>query len=150
MKNFINKSHWSGFTLIELLVVIGIIGVLSTVILASVNQARSRARDARRERDIKTIQTSLANYETNHNGYPLWTTGQNDRQDDLLCNPANEIYAQLIADNVMDATICDPLDSGNYIYKYQPISAGESYEIQYYLETDAISGKNPGLQVIVP
>ena len=51
-----------GFTLIELLVVIAIIGVLATVVLASLNTARRKSRDARRISDIKQIQLALELY----------------------------------------------------------------------------------------
>lgn len=51
-----------GFTLIELLVVIAIIGVLASVVLASMNSARKKARDARRVADIKQIQLALEMY----------------------------------------------------------------------------------------
>lgn len=51
-----------GFTLIELLVVISIIGLLSSVVLASLNTARASARDARRKADLRQIATALEFY----------------------------------------------------------------------------------------
>ena len=57
-----------GFTLIELLVVIAIIGVLSAVVLASLNTARSKGNDAAIESDLSTIQTQSELYYIDKNG----------------------------------------------------------------------------------
>jgi len=64
-------SH-KGFTLIELLVVVAIIGLLSSVVLASLNATRARARDAQRISDLKQLQVALELYASDHGGaYPL-------------------------------------------------------------------------------
>jgi prepilin-type N-terminal cleavage/methylation domain-containing protein len=49
------KGSTRGFTLIELLVVVAIIGILSSVVLASANYARNRGKYARVKTDIKLL-----------------------------------------------------------------------------------------------
>jgi prepilin-type N-terminal cleavage/methylation domain-containing protein len=49
-----------GFTLIELLVVIAIIGLLASIILASLNTAQQKGRDARRLEDLKEMGNAIA------------------------------------------------------------------------------------------
>lgn len=59
-----------GFTLIELLVVIAIIGMLSAVIIVSLNSARNKSRDTRRISDVRQIITAMELYYNDNSAYP--------------------------------------------------------------------------------
>jgi prepilin-type N-terminal cleavage/methylation domain-containing protein len=60
----------SGFTLVEMLIVIGIIGILTSVIIASTTVSRAKARDTKRISDMKEIQLGLALYYDVNKVYP--------------------------------------------------------------------------------
>ncbi len=64
------KNNKKGFTLIELLVVIAIIGLLATLSVVALNNARQKSRDAKRVADIKQIQTALELYFADRDAYP--------------------------------------------------------------------------------
>ncbi len=65
------RKSVGGFTLIELLVVIAIIGVLASVVLAALNDARVTARDSASIQQAKQLMVALEMYRNDHNGvYP--------------------------------------------------------------------------------
>jgi len=75
-----------GFTLIELLVVIAIIGILAAIVLVSLSGARSKARDAVRQSDIRQISLAMEMYYDSHNGAYLTSGNIPDSIEDFL-NP---------------------------------------------------------------
>ena len=50
----INKQK-TGFTLIEIMIVIVIVGLISTIAIIALNNARLKARDTKRKSDLNTI-----------------------------------------------------------------------------------------------
>ena len=64
------KNKKLGFTLIELLVVIAIIGLLSTIVMVSLNSAREKARVAKAKAELRQLQTAVEMYYDTNGAYP--------------------------------------------------------------------------------
>ena len=64
------SSQKRGFTLIEVVIVVAVIGILAAVVLASVGEARKKARDTQRKSDLQQIQLALRLYKDTNGTYP--------------------------------------------------------------------------------
>lgn len=113
-------KNQKGFTLIELLVVIAIIGILSTLAVVSLNNARQKARDAKIVSDVKNIQTALELYFNDAGTYPATLTANTS-----LTNGST---------TYMDKVPAKP-DGSTYVYASTTSSTGAaSYTLTYKLE----------------
>ena len=140
--SLIKKQGNKGFTLIELLVVIAIIGILSSIVLVSLTTARSKARDARRIVDVKTIQLALAEYYSDNVKYP---TGIHGTANGSL-NKTTTYLTTIPADP--NSTLACTTGAQDSCYKYVPLAmAGGSCNIadKYHLGATLELTNTPGL-----
>jgi len=138
-----NKNK--GFTLIELLVVVAIIGLLSSIVLTSLNDARAKARDTQRMQSLQETQKALMLYYEENGRYPDDLSGSNYGTDCWECS-GGKIYAvtqdvnKLLAlQPYLDPRPSDPsvpssgVFSGNIFslqgFVYKVSASGQDYKI---------------------
>ena len=123
--------HKRGFTLIELLVVIAIIGILASIVIASLDIARTKSRDARRLADINSIQKALSLYVTGTGAiYPVAVSTTTLTGSDV-------VSLALVNANTISSVPADP-NSALYSYTYSTNAAGNKYYLSFCLETNTI------------
>ncbi|HEQ78175.1 MAG TPA: prepilin-type N-terminal cleavage/methylation domain-containing protein [Euryarchaeota archaeon] len=137
------KNTKKGFTLIELLVVISIIGLLSSVILASLNTARSKARDAQRISDLKQIQLALELYRDENGSYPVGPDVYNGvllyyyNNWNTLSTVLTGYIPKVPQDPIGSAQGIPPASASSYSglsYTYYSSSDGSAYQLMGRLE----------------
>lgn len=112
------------FTLVELLVVIAIIGLLASISIISLNNARAKARDAKRVADVKQISTALELFFNDAGRYPTdleWASGS------LEYN--GQTYLSIIPSAPTPAD--GSCDSTTNSFSYTQDNSGESYTLTF-------------------
>ncbi len=122
-----------GFTLIELLVVVSLIGVLATLVLANLNAARQRGRDAKRKSALRNVETALRLYYNDKGVYPTSNAGG----EIVGCGIGGGVSCAWgeawLADGItyMATLSEDPIDTQSYFYVRND---ADSYLLQSCLE----------------
>ncbi len=111
----LNKDK--GFTLIELLVVVAIIGVLASVVLASLNSARAKARDAKVKRELAEVRSALELYLITFNTMPSPATISPET------TAFNEIAQSLVTNGFLGAV---PVAPSGHTYSYYNYGSGNT------------------------
>ena len=145
-----------GFTLIELLVVISIIGLLSSIILASLNNARVKARDVRRLGDMNSLRNALEIYYSTNNAYPVVTCDNGQYYGDFTGATGWAVYypgfdtcwtdlqtqlAPYIPKLPVDPLNSFPSTSYNTPYNYGTWNGGKGYKLIMFPEQSAARGE---------
>jgi prepilin-type N-terminal cleavage/methylation domain-containing protein len=73
-KKYFYTRH-SGFTLIELLIVVGIIGILASIVIVNLEQAKAKARDTERKANLNSISRALESHYSSNGTYVVAGTG---------------------------------------------------------------------------
>ncbi len=129
-----------GFTLIELLIVIAIIGLLSSIVLSSLNTARIKSRDARRIQDLTQIRTALELHFLDKGYYPQSGCGWDCNGYRSSYSAASwALFAADLASYMSDVPLdplntpgCSPWGTGCYTYAYGNVGK-DTYPAQYDL-----------------
>ncbi len=117
-----------GFTLIELLVVIAIIGLLASIVIASLATVQSKARDARRLEDVNSYQKALAMSLSTSGTYPISVST-------TTLDGTDAVSGALIASEDLPAAPKDP-QSPVRDYTYSSDASGSTYIIGFCLENN--------------
>lgn len=118
----LKNKKLKGFTLIELLVVIAIMGLLATFAVIALDNARQKARDARRLSDMTQIQKALELYFDKYSNYPPAISGDGSWEDST--EDDGDFIDYLKDYGYMGKVPIDPINNSTYRYSYHRYDPG--------------------------
>ena len=138
----------SGFTLVELLVVMLILGLLAAIAIPSFFNQRDKAKDADAKESVRTAQTAIETYATDHNGTYVGASAadlvaiENTLTDADLSEPSN------LSQDTYTVEVTSENDSPNHTFRITRNADGTT-DLECTAPADDLDGcpepGNPGV-----
>src|ERR1700733_9200630 len=99
------KKRNKGFTIVELLIVIVVIGILALLVITTYSGIQAKARNAKRQTDIQSLQTQLEAFFSQNGYYPSLTdmnsstwlaTNMKSLDQNALSDPSNPTQSKTL------------------------------------------------------
>lgn len=135
----ITRKNVKGFTLIELLVVIAIIGILATVVLASLRSAQTKSGDASVKSNLSNLRTE-AELVLDSNGCYSYTTCTSTTPVVIISQACSSAaaYSQGIFKNKFYSYITAGIASGSGLASCASTVTGSAYAVSIQLKNDPL------------
>lgn len=102
------RKRNQGFTIVELLIVIVVIGILALLVITTYSGIQAKARNSKRQSDIKSLQTQLEAFFSQNGYYPSltdmnsgsWlTTNMKSLDQNSLIDPSNATQSKTLVNS---------------------------------------------------
>lgn len=103
------RKRNQGFTIVELLIVIVVIGILALLVITTYSGIQAKARNSKRQSDIKSLQTQLEAFFSQNGYYPSlsdmntgsWlTTNMKSLDQNSLIDPSNATQSKTLVNSM--------------------------------------------------
>jgi prepilin-type N-terminal cleavage/methylation domain-containing protein len=123
LKRLTQQKRNQGFTIVELLIVIVVIGILALLVITTYSGIQAKARNAKRQTDIASLQTQLEAFFSQQGYYP-------SLGDMNSISWRGQFMKSLDVNALVDpSSTCDPTVTGSACLVAAPVAKSYSYKV---------------------
>lgn len=133
----------AGFTLAEIIVSVSIIAILASILYANLNQGGAQSRDAKRQADLRALQSAIELYKNDNGRYPEGCNGAlawSGHAPTYACSGGGQYIVDLAPKYIKTLPVDPKLNGNDSGYVYTVNADGTVYKlmVKKTVETETV------------